>query len=82
MLSGKLKQHGQEIMKMLPGLLKDPSKIPNVELTSKDEHKSLQDNKKKLETEFGCEIIIEYADHSQEPKAKNSWPGKPALVVK
>ncbi|MGV8169683.1 MAG: class I tRNA ligase family protein [Candidatus Nanoarchaeia archaeon] len=82
MLSGELKKYGQEIMKMLPGLIKDPSKLPGIDLSLQEEKENLENNKEKLEAEYRCKIIIELADSSSETKARNAWPGKPALVVK
>jgi leucyl-tRNA synthetase len=81
-LGGKLKSHGQEIMKMIPSLLKDQSKLPEIIVSTDEEKENLELNKKKLEEEFRCKVIIEKADESSEQKAKNAWPGKPALVVK
>jgi leucyl-tRNA synthetase len=81
-LSGSLKQHGQEIMKLLPGLLRDPSKVPEMALTARGERQNIEENADSLSKEFGCPIIIEEADFSLEAKAKNAWPGKPAIVVK
>jgi leucyl-tRNA synthetase len=82
LLSGEMKKYGQEMMKLLPGLIKDPSKLTDMPLIIIEEKENLENNKQKLEQEFGCEILIEEADNSLEQKAKNAWPGKPALVVK
>jgi len=82
LLSGELKKYGQEIMKSLPGLIKDGSKLPEFILSTSEEKENIESNKVKLEQEFGCEILIEVADSSSEAKAKNAWPGKPALVLK
>jgi leucyl-tRNA synthetase len=82
LLSGNLKKYGQEIMKTIPALIKDQSKLPVIILSAKEEMKNLEHNKSALETEFKCKIVLELADESSEQKAKNAWPGKPALVMK
>ncbi|MGV8162244.1 MAG: leucine--tRNA ligase [Candidatus Nanoarchaeia archaeon] len=82
LLAGDMKKYGQEMMKLLPGLIKDPSKIPAVPLTLSEEKGNLIASKQKLEEEFNCVVLIEEAETSQEQKARNAWPGKPALVVK
>jgi hypothetical protein len=69
-------------MKVLPGIMKDSSKVPEIVLSSKEEKENIDSRGEELAKEFGCAIVVEEADRSEEPKAKNAWPGKPALVVK
>lgn len=76
-----LKKYGQEISKIVPGLLKDASKMPKLDITMKDEFETLIQNKELLGKEFGCSVTIEEADKSKEQKAKIAMPGKPAIVV-
>ncbi|MBI2565059.1 leucine--tRNA ligase [Candidatus Woesearchaeota archaeon] len=80
-MSTNLKKYGNEIMKMLPSLLKDPSKIPIIILDQKTELQSIETVKKDIETEFRTSVILELCEESKEPKAKQSNPGKPAIVV-
>ncbi len=82
LLASDMKKYGQEVMKLLPGMLKDQSKIPEIVLSAKEEKDNIDERGVELAKEFDCAIIVEEADHSTEPKAKNAWPGKPAIVVK
>jgi leucyl-tRNA synthetase len=45
------------------------------------EFELLQENKEFLKKEFACEISIEKAEKSGNPKAKNAFPLKPAIFV-
>ena len=46
------------------------------------EIKALEEAKEFLEREFKAKVIIELEENSSEDKAKNSLPGKPAIVLK
>jgi leucyl-tRNA synthetase len=81
-LSGDMKKYGQEVMKLLPGMLKDQSKIPEIVLSAEEEKDNIDSRGEEIAKEFDCPIIVELADQTDEPKAKNAWPGKPAIVVK
>ena len=76
-----LKQHGKEISKMVPMLVKDPSKIPTNILDSQKELDAVDQNKEFIKAEFKCDIEIIKAKDSQHPKAGKAMPGKPAIVV-
>lgn len=78
-MDSELKEHGQEVMKIMPKILKTGC-IPNY-LPIDMELKSLNDIKSKLEEDIGCDIEIISADESEEAKAKNAMPGKPAILV-
>ncbi len=81
-MQGDFKKYGNQIMKLLPRLLKDESKIPQVVLSSEIEFKSISLEQQRLEKEFGCVIEILPAEKSQHPKAAQALPAKPAIVVK
>ncbi|MBU0614649.1 MAG: leucine--tRNA ligase [Nanoarchaeota archaeon] len=76
-----LKPHGKDISKLIPGLLKDVSKIPETILEQSQELDSLKSVKDKLKDEFGCEVVIEKAEDSKEAKANNASPGKPSIII-
>ncbi len=78
-MSTSLKQHGQEIQKILPKLVQHG--VINLLLDSTKEAKVLQDSKELFEKEFNCKLEIVKEKDSKEPKAKQAMPGKPALVV-
>lgn len=80
-MSGELKSHGQDIVKIIPGIIKDNSKLPKIVLDQTIEQKSLERVRKKLEKEFNTTILIELAQNSTHQKAKNASPGKPAIII-
>ncbi|MFC1722651.1 leucine--tRNA ligase [Nanoarchaeota archaeon] len=76
-----LKRYGKDITKIVPSVIKDPSKIPAV-LKSKDGEREILDKMKSiLEKDLSAAIEIIDSDDSQEPKAKQASPGKPAILV-
>ncbi|MBI1969144.1 leucine--tRNA ligase [Candidatus Woesearchaeota archaeon] len=81
MMQTPLKQHGQDIAKLVPRLLKDETKIPAVVLEQKLEMQAVEENKKRLIEEFACTITVFAAEQSSEAKAKQALPGKPAILV-
>ncbi|MBI4451497.1 leucine--tRNA ligase [Candidatus Woesearchaeota archaeon] len=76
-----LREHGSDIAKLVPKLVQDPSRILAYSLNHADEAKALQEGKLALEKELGCAVEIIAAEKSKEQKARNAWPGKPAIVV-
>ncbi|HIH39590.1 TPA: hypothetical protein HA219_02635, partial [Candidatus Woesearchaeota archaeon] len=46
-----------------------------------EELKVLNEMKKMIEVKFNSKVEIELAEKSKEQKAKNAFPGKPAIVV-
>lgn len=78
-MNSDLKQYGQEIMKIIPKLLKTGT-LPGY-LEKEKELSLLNEAKESFEKEFGCEVEIIDADSSNEQKAKAAMPGKPAIIV-
>ena len=76
-----LKEYGQEISKMTPRFVSDQGKLPKVVLEQNEELKVLNEMKKMIEVKFNSKVEIELAEKSKEQKAKNAFPGKPAIVV-
>jgi len=64
---------------MIPRLLKNVAKIPEVVL--KNEQKVLENAKTMIEKEFSAKIQIISESKSEEPKAKNALPGKPTIII-
>lgn len=73
----EMKKHGQEIVKMIPSLVKDSTKIPKEVLDQKTEFETLRMAKNK----FGSKVVVMLAEDSKEAKAKQATPGKVAIVV-
>ncbi len=76
-----LKQHGQDISKLVPKLVADPGRIPAALFGQKEEMKIFSAAKAQLEAEIGFKIEIVAEKESKHQKAKQAFPGKPAIVV-
>jgi leucyl-tRNA synthetase len=79
LMASDLKKHGQEIMKMLPRIM---DKLPSCVLWQDMEYDAFLDERGNLEKEFGCDVEIIKESESNETKARNASPGKPAIIVK
>lgn len=77
----QFKKHGQDITKLIPVLLKDPSKLPDTLLTHNDEVDRIQEATTHLKEIFNCEIIVEEGNISKEAKVRTAMPGKPGIVL-
>ena len=77
----ELKKYGNEISKLIPALVKDPSKIPLEVLNQDLEFSNLKESSKLIGKEFSCEVIVEKAEESKEEKGKQAMPGKPGILV-
>jgi leucyl-tRNA synthetase len=77
----EMKKHGQEIVKMIPVILKDSTKLPEEILSQETEIKSLKEVKHRFKEEFSCKIMIEPAEKSKYSKAKQASPGKPTIIL-
>ncbi|MEE9323341.1 MAG: class I tRNA ligase family protein, partial [Candidatus Aenigmarchaeota archaeon] len=75
------KKHGMEISKIVPAVMKDPSKLPSLVMDQDNEFSSLSEAKNFLEKEFNCEIEIQKAEDSKSDKAMKAIPGKPGIEV-
>jgi len=80
-MSTDLKQYGQQVMKIIPGLLKDRSKIPEILFTQEQELTHYQAMIGDVEEEFNCKVNVVKAEDSQEKKAGQAMPGKPAMMI-
>jgi leucyl-tRNA synthetase len=78
----KFKENSKQASKMIPAIVKNPSKIPSFILDSETEFNTLKNAKQPIKDEFNCDVEIIKADESEEQKAKNATPGKPAVLVK
>lgn len=67
---------------LIQKLAKDPSKIPPVIHQQEAEYQNLTDALAFLKEEFHCEVKVVKEQDTQEGKAKQAMPGKPALLVK
>ena len=74
-------KHKADAAKIVPAVLKDMSKLPEVIISEKDEIKMLKDNKELIEAQINAKIEVLSADKSEEPKARNAMPTKPAMII-
>ena len=77
----KCQENSKQASKIIPAVVKNPSKIPCVILDDETEFNTLNNSKQSVEDEFKCDVEIIKADESEEQKAKNAMPGKPAVLV-
>ena len=81
LMQSDLKQHGQDISKLVPRLVADPSKLPHFDSDQKTELNALKESRHIIESEFSCTVDIAPAEKSKEQKAKQAMPGKPAILI-
>ncbi len=81
MKDGEMKKHGKEVPGIVGNIVKDPSKIPEIVLSQKEELGILECSKSVFEKEFGCKVEIIGADKSTSQRAKKAEPGKPGIEV-
>ena len=79
--SEKFKPYSKEIPKLIPRLLKNNMKLPDYILDQKSETEAILQSKDKLENELNCGIEIIKAEESEDNKAMQAMPGKPAILV-
>jgi len=78
-----IKEYGKDISALIPKLVKDPSKIPEVILDQKTEIKALKDNIDLIKEELKIDKIAVFtAEESDEPKANQAMPGRVAVLIK
>lgn len=76
-----LKKHGQEIKRLTPKLVNNPSRMPKIVLSQKEELANLETTQKEIEEQFKAKVEVIPEEHSKEAKAKQALPGKPAIHV-
>ena len=76
-----LRIYGQEITKLIPRLLNDPTKIPEAVLGQESEFHTLGNASENYEKELECNVEVIMAENSKEAKAKQALPSKAAILV-
>lgn len=76
-----LREHGKDAMRIIQGVLKDPSKLPAAVSKPADEMAALKDSAGLLEDELGLKVTLVTAEESKHLKAGVAMPGKPAIVI-
>ncbi|MBI2549571.1 leucine--tRNA ligase [Candidatus Woesearchaeota archaeon] len=77
-----IKPHGQEVAKIVQMALKDPGKLPAVLIRKEKELEAYTATKETIEDDHNCKVKVEESERSNEQKAKQAMPGKPAIVVR
>ena len=81
LMSSDLKVYGHEITKLIPKLLNDTTKIPQIVLSQEIEFHALNDSSKDYEEEFKCKVEVIVAEKAVEIKAKQALPSKAAILI-
>ena len=81
LMQTELRKHGDTIVKLIPKFCKEPGIIPDFLLGQKKEATLLEEAAQNLQKRFNCTVKVVKEQDSTEQKAKNSWPGKPAILV-
>jgi len=71
------KQYGKEIMKILPSLIKNPAKLPLIDLTLEDEKNFVEKIKPKISSMFNAKINIV----NEKEVDKKAFPGKLGFIL-
>ncbi len=77
----RFKENSKDVSKLIPLIVKNPSRIPSVILDQNTELNVLQNSKKLFEDEFKSAVEIVKAEDSEQAKARTAMPGKPAVLV-
>jgi len=81
MQESELKKHGKLISQNVSKILKNIGKYSKFTLPSNEEFQFFNEIKPLLEKKFHSEVEIIFEKNSNEQKAANALPGKPAIVV-
>ncbi len=77
-----IKPHGQDVAKIVQAVLKDLGKLPETIIARDKEMEAYNSAKQEIEKEYEAKVTVCDAGTSNEQKAKNAMPGKPAIIVK
>jgi leucyl-tRNA synthetase len=80
MADAEIKQHAQEVAKVLQNYMKSAGALGETP-GEKFEMEALLSGKKLLEAELGCPVSVESEEKSSAPKAKAALPGKPSIMI-
>ncbi|HUW67933.1 MAG TPA: leucine--tRNA ligase [Candidatus Nanoarchaeia archaeon] len=76
-----LKRYGKQVNQILGKYMNDPGLAPSVEMSQQDEYNFLNNASSILESWFGCLVEFDLEEDSQDKKAANALPGKPAIMI-
>ena len=77
-----VKKNAKDVSKIITSVVKDPARLPPIVGHMNEELDFFDSAKEFLSREIGVDISVVQADTSEETKAKQAMPGKPAVLVK
>ncbi len=77
----ELKRYSKDIMKIIPSVLKDPSKMPMMVLSQSIEGKAYVEFARTFSKEENVVVEIILAEESSDAKASQASPLKPAIIL-
>ncbi|MBI2542222.1 leucine--tRNA ligase [Candidatus Woesearchaeota archaeon] len=80
-MSSDLKRHGDEIVKLVPQLLKNASRIPAHVLGQETEFNLMKEAAELYKGQIKAEFEVVKAQDSKEQKSRQALPGKAAILV-
>ena len=81
MQDDNLKRHGKFISKIIGRILKNIGKYSKFSITSEDEYQFFKEIKPVIEKKFQTKVEIILEKNSDEQKAIQALPGKPAIII-
>ena len=76
-----IRSHGKFINQTVSKLLRNVGKFSKISLPQKEELQFFKEIKQIIEKKFKCSVEIKQEEDSKEPKASQSLPSKPAIVI-
>jgi leucyl-tRNA synthetase len=77
----KFRPFGKGVAKIVTSLIKNPERIPRVVLDMKEEASAIKEMVVIMKEDFGCKVVMKFAEKSSSKKASNAMPGKPGIEI-
>jgi len=81
MEKSEFRKHSNEINKIVNKILKNVGKYQEIKIGQKEEYQFLKDIKSIIESKFECKVNIIFEKDSNDNKATQALPGKPAIII-
>jgi leucyl-tRNA synthetase len=81
LMQSSLREHGQTISSLVPQIVNDPAKLPEIILDQDAEISTLRDYRDELASRFDATVSVTKAEGTDAAKSKKAMPGKPAILV-
>ena len=76
------KIHSKFVVQTIKRVLKNIGKYANVSLSANEEYEFFNDIKSIIEKKYDCRVEVLIEKNSNEKKASQALPGKPALIIR